>query len=96
MQAAAKAVADAQLRGPSVIKAIRTMDELMDEKAGRSDSVRIKAAAWVLDAASLGVKGDDTSLGKKRLADMTADELEQFIASQRAVVNDNMIDVTPK
>jgi hypothetical protein len=95
MQAAVKAVANAELRGPTIIKAVRTMSELMEAAPGRSDSVRIKAAAWVLEAGGLGAKGEDDGLGKKKLGDMTADELEQFIASQRAVVDGNMKDVTP-
>ena len=100
MQDAIKAVADAELRGPAVVKAVRTMIELMDEKPGRSDNVRIKAAAWVLEAADLGAKGDGDGLSKKKLSDMTAEELGQFIESQRGIVANGghaqMIDVTPK
>lgn len=95
MQNAIKAVADAELRGPAVLKAVQTMTSLMDDKPGRSDSVRLKAAAWVLDAASLGAKGDDAGLGKKKLGDMTAEELEQFIASQQNVIDGNMVNITP-
>lgn len=99
MQAAVKAVADAQLRGPAVIKAVRTVIELMDAAPGRSDTVRIKAAAWVLDAATLGVKGDSGGLDKKPLAEMTEAELAQFIESQRGVIERDghagIINVTP-
>lgn len=99
MQDAIKAVANAELRGPMVLRAVRTMNELMQEKAGRSDNVRIKAAAWVLEAASLGAKHDDSGLGRKPLAEMTEDELAQFIESQRGVIeregHAGIINITP-
>lgn len=99
MQDAIKAVAQADLRGPALLKAVRTMTELMDEKTGRSDNVRIKAAAWVLEAGGLGSKSDDDGLGRVPLAEMTEDQLSAFIASQRSVIERDghagIIDVTP-
>ena len=99
VQAAIKALTRSHIRGPSVIKAIRTMDELMDEKPGRSDAVRLTAAKWVLESAGHGAKADSDGLSDKPLAEMTEDELGRFIASQAAVIERNghagVIDVTP-
>lgn len=99
MQDAIKAVSQADLRGKALLKAVRTMTELMDEKPGRSDNVRIKAAAWVLEAGGLGSKSEDDGLGRVPLAEMTEDQLSAFIASQRSVIERDghagIIDVTP-
>lgn len=99
MQAAIKAIANAEMRGPAILKAVRTMTELMEEAPGRSDNVRIKAAAWVLEAGGLGAKHDDDGIGKKPLAEMTEDELARFIEAQAGVIardgHAGIIDVTP-
>ena len=99
VQEAIKALARAEIRGPAVIMAIRTMTELMEVKPGRSDAVRLTAAKWVLESAGHGAKADSDGLGDKPLAEMTEDELSRFIASQSAVIERNghagIIDVTP-
>lgn len=99
VQAAIKALVRSELNGAAVITAIRTMQELMEAKAGRSDAVRLTAAKWVLESAGHGAKQDSGGLGDKPLAEMTEDELARFIASQSAVIERNghagIIDVTP-
>lgn len=98
-QAAIKALTRAEIHGEAVILAIRTMKELMTEKVGRSDAVRLTAAKWVLESAGHGAKADSDGLSDKPLAEMTEDELGRFIASQAAVIERNghagVIDVTP-
>lgn len=98
-QAAIKALTRAEIHGPAVVQAIRTMTELMEVKPGRSDAVRLTAAKWVLESAGHGAKADSDGLSDKPLAEMTEDELARFIAAQSAVIERNghagVIDVTP-
>jgi hypothetical protein len=99
VQAAIKALARAEIQGAAVIMAVRTMQELMEAKPGRSDAVRLTAAKWVLESAGHGAKADPGGLSDKPLAEMTEDELARFITAQQGVIDKHghagIIDVTP-
>jgi hypothetical protein len=89
VQRALEAGCDAKLKGELRLKALKTLDELLDKSTPAA--TRFQAAKWIAERSETDKKDGD-----KPLAEMDEAELMAVIERAKQAKDAAMIDVTPK